>query len=158
MTALAELTPRDVHEAVRLSRLLTDDQLAYWMDYGEGREHSVDAMGFGVELSVVGRAAFRHRIAVDPEAAAKCECWEGEPPAVALFKPAWRVTPSLKHPGWHVVIGPYDEGFIDELRLVVWPALRAWVPGMKAWRVHTRALPDTMAIIERHSLPVVGEP
>jgi hypothetical protein len=79
------------------------------------------------------------------------ECWEGEPPSVALFKPAWRATPSKKNDGWLVVIGPFDEGFIRDVHSAT---ENRWDHGLKARLVHSRHASELDAIIEHHSLPV----
>jgi hypothetical protein len=48
------------------------------------------------------------------------------------------------------LIGPYDEGLIEDLKTRIPAKLRSWSPGLRAWRVHESALEDVAAIIERH--------
>lgn len=126
-------------EAIILAATITDDQLAHWMSYPDGREATVDAMGLEVVMSPIGRAAFRHRIATDPEAAAKCVCWDGPPPALDLTPPpeppAWKWTTSKRRPGWGLVLGPYDDRFLTMLRERVPWRDREWQAGLKGWLV-----------------------
>lgn len=130
----------DPAEAIRQAEAITDEQLGFWMAYPDGREATIDAMGLEVVLAPLGRAAFRHRIATDPEAAAKCVCWDGTPPAVDLTPepeppPAWRWTPSKRRPGWGLVLGPYDDRFLEMLRARVPWRDREWMSALKGWLI-----------------------
>jgi hypothetical protein len=78
------LTFTERAEAVRLADTLTVEQLREWIRYPSGTEWTTDAMGFGVDMSPIGCAAFRHRVATDIDAAAHCVLWDGPPPAVSL--------------------------------------------------------------------------
>jgi len=49
-----------------------------------------------------------------------------------------RATPSRKRPGWLVVIGGYDQVFVDQIKQLIPSRDREWSATMKAWVVHGR--------------------
>lgn len=49
-----------------------------------------------------------------------------------------RATPSRKRPGWLVVLGGYDPGFVEAIKRQVPSCDREWNPALKGWMVHER--------------------
>jgi hypothetical protein len=64
----------------------------------------------------------------------------------------WKVTPSKRREGWHVIIGPYDEDFVADLKAAVPLYYREWDASLKAWLVHGDFIDDVRDIIAAHTI------
>jgi hypothetical protein len=65
--------------------------------------------------------------------------------------PAWKLTkPRGHHEGWLVLIGPYDDDFIADIKKIE-AGHRRWVPQLRAWFVHESVEERVQRIIRRHS-------
>lgn len=65
----------------------------------------------------------------------------------------WKLNPSRKYPGWLVVLGPFDQGFVDAIKARIHKSLRTWDPVIKAWRIHEDVRAELEQIIEEYSEP-----
>lgn len=63
---------------------------------------------------------------------------------------SWKLNRSHKGP-WLLLIGPYDETFVAELKEVVPSADREWRPVTRAWRIAEYWEPQVRELIERWS-------
>ena len=63
----------------------------------------------------------------------------------------WKANPSKRRPDWFVVIGPFDQDFIDDLKRSIAPSLRTWDDVLRAWMVHGSRASELAQCIERHS-------
>ena len=63
----------------------------------------------------------------------------------------WKANPSKRRPGWLVVIGPFDQDFVDDLKRSIALSFRTWDDVLRAWLVHESRASDLAQCIERHS-------
>ncbi|MCH9637750.1 MAG: hypothetical protein K0U16_07385 [Gammaproteobacteria bacterium] len=62
----------------------------------------------------------------------------------------WKLNKSQKGP-WLLLIGPYDEDFVQELKDLVPPEDREWRDVTKAWRIADHWEPQVRELIARWS-------
>lgn len=63
---------------------------------------------------------------------------------------SWKLNKSHKGP-WVVLIGPYDEDFVAELKDIVPPDDREWRSVARAWRIDERWESAVRDLIDRWS-------
>lgn len=59
----------------------------------------------------------------------------------------WKINSSHRDPEWLVVIGPFDQGFIDRIKDAIDPRDREWLGVAKAWKVRATERSKVEAII-----------
>lgn len=69
---------------------------------------------------------------------------------MASDRRAWRVTASVRNPGWFILIGPYDPEFLRDFKLSVAARHRTWKPGLRAWAFHADAVEVVDELLRRH--------
>lgn len=63
----------------------------------------------------------------------------------------WKINKSKRRPGWLVVIGPKDDGFIAAIKVRIPSRQRTYDPKIIAWLVHEDARAELEQLIEEHS-------
>lgn len=66
----------------------------------------------------------------------------------------WKLNPSRSHPGSVVLIGPYNDAFLEAFKAAVHPWHREWVPALLAWRITgDEAISAARGVIARFEEP-----
>jgi hypothetical protein len=63
----------------------------------------------------------------------------------------WKINQSRRDEDWIVIIGPYDEGFVEAVKRSVPTLSRQWDATLKAWKVHKSYRKRIEEIIEQFS-------
>lgn len=64
--------------------------------------------------------------------------------------PTWKLSPT-KVPAFFLLIGPYDEAFIEDLKREIPAPYREWKPVAKAWKIADAYKDQAQTVIDRHS-------
>jgi hypothetical protein len=64
--------------------------------------------------------------------------------------PTWKLNPT-KDPVFFLLIGPYNEAFVADLKREIPPPYREWKPVAKAWKIADAYKRQAQAVIDRHT-------